>query len=73
MPVKELHSESKNVTEKDNIKSQQEKELNQEVAKSKIELYIVGGIIFLVAIVIVLILGIAIGTYFAESPPCNAV
>ena len=72
MPVKELHSEAKNITEKDNIKSQ-EKELNQEVTKSKIELYIVGGIIFLVAIVIVLILGIAIGTYFAESPPCNAV
>ena len=71
-PVKESHSEAKNITEKDNIKSQ-EKELNQEETKSKIELYIVGAIIFLVAIVMVLILGIAIGTYFAEIPPCNAV
>ena len=72
MPVKELHFEAKNITEKDNIKSQ-EKELNQEETKSKIELYIVGAIIFLVAIVMVLILGIAIGTYFAEIAPCNAV
>ena len=70
IPVKELHFEAKNITEKDNIKSQ-EKELNQEVTKSKIELYIVGAIIFLLAIVIVLILGIGIGTFFADSPPCN--
>ena len=71
MPVKELHFEAKNITEKDNIKSQKI-DFIEEVTKSKKELYMVGAIIFLVAIVIVLILGIGIGIYLAESPPCSA-
>ena len=70
-PVKESHSEAKNITEKDNIKSQKIDFIqDQEVTKSKIDM--VGAIIFLVTIVIVLILGIGIGIYLAESPPCSA-
>ena len=71
MPVKESHSDAKNITEKNNIKSQKI-DFIEEVTKSKKELYMVGAIIFLVAIVIVLILGIGIGIYLAESPPCSA-
>ena len=74
MPVKESHSDAKNITEKNNIKSQKIDFIqDQEVTKSKIELlYMVGAIIFLVTIVLVLILGIGIGIYLAESPPCSA-
>ena len=71
MPVKESHSDAKNITEKNNIKSQKIDFIqDQEVTKSKIDM--VGAIIFLVTIVIVLILGIGIGIYLAESPPCSA-